>query len=144
MIAWAEFERAEPALAAFGRERLEDRVAYHATLRLDGSPRVHPVSPSFRTGLVVISCRAHSPKVAEFARDGRYSMHSAQSADDHEGDEGEFWVSGWMERLSPDHPATTGIGDDAPYDSAFYGLGIEAATATTYDGHTPLYRRFHV
>ena len=34
MTAWAEFENAEPDLAAFARERMEGRVVYQATLRL--------------------------------------------------------------------------------------------------------------
>jgi hypothetical protein len=42
---WAEFANAEPDLAAFARERMERRIVYQATLRLDGGPRVHPVSP---------------------------------------------------------------------------------------------------
>jgi hypothetical protein len=38
---WAEFANAEPDLAAFARERMEGRIVYQATLRLDGGPRVH-------------------------------------------------------------------------------------------------------
>jgi hypothetical protein len=42
---WAEFERADAELAAFGQARLDGRVCFHATLRRDGGPRVHPVEP---------------------------------------------------------------------------------------------------
>ena len=41
---WAEFANAEPDLASFARERMDGRIVYQATLRLDGGPRVHPVS----------------------------------------------------------------------------------------------------
>jgi hypothetical protein len=44
VVTWAEFANAEPDLAAFARERMEGRIMYQATLRLDGGPRVHPVS----------------------------------------------------------------------------------------------------
>ena len=35
MATWAEFPAAEPALVAFDWERMEDRVVYQATLRLE-------------------------------------------------------------------------------------------------------------
>lgn len=142
MTAWTEFERADPELAAFGRERLEGRIAFQATLRADGSPRVHPVSPWFGAGLLVVSCRARSPKVGEFARDGRYALHSALPRDDHEGEAGEFLVSGWMERLSDLHPAVAGRPFDAENPLAFWACSIEEAVATTYDGDAPVYRRW--
>jgi hypothetical protein len=140
--AWAELETSDAALAAFGRSRIEGRVVYQATLRRDGGPRLHPVSPWIGAGLLVVSCRAHSPKVAEFAADGRYAMHTSQPADDHEGDFGEFMVRGWMERLSPDHPAVIA----SPYASglalAFFACSVEEAVATTYEADTPIYRRW--
>jgi hypothetical protein len=64
MATWAELEHAEPGLDAFGRERFEGRVVFHATLMADGSPRVHPVSPWFASGLLLVSFRSKSPKVA--------------------------------------------------------------------------------
>jgi hypothetical protein len=142
MAAWAELANADADLAAFGRERIEGKVVYHATLRLDGSPRLHPVSPWFGAGLLLVACRLRSPKVEEFARDGRYAFHTALPADDHEGEAGEFLVRGWMERLSDVHPAV----DARPYDAstalAHYACSVEEAVATTYDGDTPVYRRW--
>jgi hypothetical protein len=75
---WAEFENAEPDLAALARERMAGRIVYQATLRLDGGPRVHPVSPWIGAGL----------KMREVARDPRYALHTAQPWDDHAGDFG--------------------------------------------------------
>lgn len=142
-VPWAEFANAAPELAAFGRERIEERVVFHATLRLDGSPRVHPVSPWFGAGLLVVACRERSPKVAEFARDGRYAFHTAQPADDHEGDAGEFMVRGWMERVGPDHPSVAARPYTASYPLAYYACGVEEAVATTYEGgDEPTYRRW--
>jgi len=45
MTSWGEFAEA-PELAAFGEERFRAvRLAYLATVRADGSPRVHPFTP---------------------------------------------------------------------------------------------------
>lgn len=142
MKTWAEFERDDPALAAFGRERMQGRVVFQATLLADGSPRVHPVSPWFGAGLLVVSCRLRSPKVEEFARDGRYAMHSALPSDDHEGAAGEFLVSGWMERLSDVHPAAVARPFEGEETLAFWACGLEEAVATTYEDDTPVYRRW--
>jgi hypothetical protein len=139
---WSELERADPELAAFGRERFQGNVVFHATLTADGSPRLHPVSPWFASGFLVVGFREHSPKVAEVARDGRYAMHSAIGDEDHEGAGGEFLVRGWMERLGPDHPAAIQRPYEAPYEVAAYACSIVEAVGTTYDGDTPLYRRW--
>jgi hypothetical protein len=138
--AWAEFANADPELAAFGRGRIEGRIVYHATLRADGSPRVHPVSPWLAAGLLMVCFRAHSPKVDEIARDGRYAMHSVLPAEDHDGDAGEFMIRGWMERVGPDHPAARD--HRLSFELAYFACGIEEAVATTYPEDAPVYRRW--
>jgi hypothetical protein len=137
---WAELEREDPELAAFGRQRFEGKVVFHATLMPDGSPRLHPVSPWFGAGLLLVAFRSASPKVDEVARDGRYAMHSLM--DNHEGEGGEFLVRGWMERISDDHPATVRRPYDASYALATYACSVEEAVATTYDGDRTIRRRW--
>jgi hypothetical protein len=44
-MSWKLLEEPQPELAAFGAERLNGQVAYLATVRKDGSPRVHPMTP---------------------------------------------------------------------------------------------------
>src|SRR5262249_39696541 len=97
---WVEFAHAEPGLAAFARERMEGRIVYQATLRLDGAPRVHPVSPWIGDGLLCVSFRDTSPKMREVARDPRYALHTAQPWEDHAGDFGEFMARGLLEQIS--------------------------------------------
>ena len=142
MVTWAEFERAEPALAAFGRERLDGRVCFHATLRTDGWPRVHPVEPWIAVGLLLVRFRARSPKVSEVRRDGRYALHSPM--DNPDGIGGEFLVRGWMEQIGETHPAVQRFVHDAPYPLAFYAMSVEEAVGTTYEGddRDPAYRRW--
>jgi hypothetical protein len=143
MGAWAELEVAEPALAAFGRQRFEGRVVMHATLRRDGAPRLHPVSPWFGAGLLLMGFRGHSPKNDEVALDGRYAMHSLIDPGDHEGEGGEFLVRGWMERVSPQHPGAVVVPYEAPYELAIYACSVEEAVGTTYPGGgPPVYRRW--
>jgi hypothetical protein len=140
MATWAEFERAEPELAAFGRERVDGQVCFHATLRADGWPRVHPVEPWIATGLLLVRFRGHSPKVQEVLRDGRYALHSPM--DNPDGVGGEFLVRGWMEQVAETHPAAQRVAEEAPYALAFYSMSVEEAVGTTYEEDEPVYRRW--
>jgi hypothetical protein len=140
---WAEFADAEPDLAAFGRERMAGRIVYQATVRLDGGPRVHPVSPWLAAGLLCVSFRDTSPKIREVARDARYALHTAQPWDDHAGDHGEFMARGRLEPVPASHPAVTARPGRTPYGLVHYACSIEEAVATEYsDDEMPAYRRW--
>ena len=54
MATWGELAIEAPGLAAFGAERLGKGVAYIATVRRDGSPRVHPVTPIIGAGRLFV------------------------------------------------------------------------------------------
>jgi len=142
MATWAEFERAEAELASFGRERLDGRVCFHATLHRDGSPRVHPVEPWIASGLLMVRFRGGSPKVAEVAEDPRYALHS--SMDNPDGEGGEFLVRGRMTPVTPDHPAAAEVVGTTRVPLAFYALSVDEAVGTTYEGKEldPVYRRW--
>jgi hypothetical protein len=143
MTTWAEFANGDPELAAFGLERIKGRIVYQATLRLDGSPRVHPVSPWIGAGLLCVSFRASSPKLREAARDARYALHSSLPWEDHGGEHGEFMARGWLEQISPSHLAVIARPGDTPYDLAHFTCSIEEAVATEYTGdELPVYRRW--
>ena len=143
MATWAEFANAEPDLAAFGRERMEGRIVYQATLRLDGGPRVHPVSPWIGAGLLCVSFRDTSPKVHEVARDPRYALHTAQPWEDHAGSFGESMARGRLEAISPSNPAVIARPGQTPYGLVHYAYSIEEAVATEYShDEMPVYRRW--
>jgi hypothetical protein len=91
MTSWAEFARQSPELAAFGEARFRSGVAYLGTLRPDGSPRVHPVTPILGEQLFLFM-EPSSPKGKDLQRDGRYTLHC--SVADANGGEGEFYVRG--------------------------------------------------
>ena len=143
MATWAEFANAEPDLAAFGRERIGRRIVYQATLRLDGGPLVHPVSPWIAAGLMCVSFRDTSLKMREVERDTRYALHTSQPWDDHAGDYGEFMVRGLLEQISASHPAVMARPGLTPYGLVHYACSIEEAVATEYsDDEMPVYRRW--
>lgn len=50
VIGWRGFEEKSQALANLGLELLNSKIAYLATAKSDGSPRVHPVRPYIGEG----------------------------------------------------------------------------------------------
>jgi hypothetical protein len=92
-MSWQKLFDENPELAAFGAERLlQSEVAYLATVRKDGSPRVHPVTPIIGEGRLFVFMEPSSPKGHDLRRDGRYAMHN--SVEDSGGGGGEFFISG--------------------------------------------------
>jgi hypothetical protein len=92
-MSWKEFEEQAPNLASLGLERLNRKVAYLATLKKDGSPRLHPVTPFIGNDMLFMFTEPSSPKVRDLHRDGRYTLHC--SVDRKEGEPLiEFLVSG--------------------------------------------------
>ena len=78
MVSWSDFAAAEPSLAAGIRALLQQYgpgMAYLATVRADGGPRVHPVSPVI-TDEGLYCFVVDSPKRRDLERDGRYALHS--------------------------------------------------------------------
>ena len=61
-------------MAALGFERLNRKVAYLATIKKDGSPRLHPVTPFIGNGMLFVFTEPSSPKIGDLRRDGRYAL----------------------------------------------------------------------
>lgn len=83
---WSDFAIASPRLAADVRSLLElygQCFGYLATVRRDGGPRVHPVSPVIADGGLFCFVTL-SPKRHDLERDGRYALHAypAENSDD--------------------------------------------------------------
>jgi hypothetical protein len=91
MTSWKEFAQQAPELAGFGKSRLNGRVSYLGTIRSDGSPRVHPVTPIVGDELYLFM-EPTSPKGKDLQRDARYTLHC--SVEDSSGGSGEFYVRG--------------------------------------------------
>jgi hypothetical protein len=137
MHSWADFAAEAPHLEAFGRRRLERRIAYLATIRADGSPRVHPVSPFIGDGCLAVYMEPTSPKAADLRRDGRYALHCG--VEDNEGGEGEFYVTGRAEEITDGRRRIGAVGwaEAAGYDPVdrhvFFKFKLGYVLATTYE-----------
>ena len=78
MASWSEFAADAPRLAEAIRILLQQYgpgLGYLATVRADGGPRVHPVSPVI-TDEGLFCFVVDSPKRRDLERDGRYALHS--------------------------------------------------------------------
>lgn len=134
MTTWQEFARQAPDMAAFGAARFESGVAYLGTLRADGGPRIHPITPILGAQLYVFM-EPTSPKGKDLQRDPRYTLHC--SVTDANGGEGEFYVRG--EAALVTNPALRAAAEAAaPYAPAeryvLFALAIQFAFMNTYDG----------
>jgi hypothetical protein len=89
---WGDFKECAPELASAGKHRISGRIAYLATIKVDGSPRLHPVRPYIGDGHLYIFIDRTSPKGNDLRRDGRYALHCGMHETN--GLSGEFLVSG--------------------------------------------------
>ncbi len=85
-VSWSGFALAAPALSAQVRalfEQYGQAFGYLATIRRDGGPRVHPISPVITDG-GLFAFVLPSPKRRDLERDGRYALHAypAEHSDD--------------------------------------------------------------
>lgn len=91
-MSWKTFESQAHELAEFAKVRLHNKVAYLATIRKDGSPRVHPFTPIIGEGHIFVFMEPTSPKGHDLRRDARYAVHCSVS--DTSGESGEFIITG--------------------------------------------------
>jgi hypothetical protein len=78
MVSWSQFEAEAPQIADAGRKLIHQHgigLAYLASLRKDGAPRLHPICPTvFEGGLYALIGPTH--KQRDLLRDGRFALHS--------------------------------------------------------------------
>jgi hypothetical protein len=138
-MSWKDLEHAAPDLAAFGLKRFEIGVAYLATVRQDGSPRVHPVTPIIGQGHLFLFMEPTSPKGHDLRRDGHYALHSAVS--DPNGTSGEFIITGSAKIIvDPDmRSLASQLASYTPADRyILFELSIESAASTIYKDGLPV------
>jgi hypothetical protein len=138
-MSWKDLENTTPELAAFGNQQFEVGVAYLATVRKDGAPRVHPVTPIVGQGHLFLFMEPTSPKGHDLRRDGRYALHSAVS--DLNGSSGEFIVTGSATLI--DSPAKRILASQlASYTPAdryiLFELSVDSAVSTVYKDGNPV------
>lgn len=76
MVAWKECAQSNPELADIGAGLLYPfgvGLAFLATIRKDGGPRLHPVCPVLSNDRLYVLILPDSPKKNDLLRDGRYA-----------------------------------------------------------------------
>ena len=133
-MSWKELAAGSPEMAEYGQKRFASEVAYLATVKKDGGPRVHPVTPITGEGRLFLFMESTSPKGFDLRRYGRYALHC--SVADSDGGQGEFLLTG-RARLVEDADARSVAVKYASYAPAdryiLFELGIDTAFSTEYD-----------
>jgi hypothetical protein len=133
VYSWEEFTEQSPEAAALGARILAKYgIAYLATIRRSGAPRVHPVCPVVLDGKLLVGIIASSPKRYDLDRDGRYVLHALPGPND-----AEFALSGVARRLSAEEVErlAAGAGPKVRLSaaSAMYELRFDRADTTTFE-----------
>jgi hypothetical protein len=110
---WGAFAAAEPELASFGADRLAARPSYLATIRPDGWPRVHPVTPVVTGDGLYVFMEPASPKGRDLRERGRFGLHTG--VPDNDGSGGEFSARG-TGRPVDDRPTRDVVARAASYE----------------------------
>jgi len=128
-------------MAAFGVERLNGQVAYLATVRKDGSPRIHPMTPINGHGHFFVFMEPTSPKGHDLQRDGRYAIHC--SVTDTSGASGEFIVTGRAHLITVPQLRALAVRlcSYTPRDRyILFEFDVESAASTIYPDGQPVRR----
>lgn len=145
MSTWGTFAAARPDLAEAGRSLLYQfgvGLAFLATVRKDGGPRVHPMCPVIVDAHLYACIEPHGPKRYDLERDGRYAMHCFPPADN----EDAFYVTGTASRVTDEATIARVVevfwserGKDAQPDEAkgqlVFAFGVDSALLTRTTGH---------
>src|SRR6187402_895465 len=139
MATWLRMAEARPEMEARARELflIEQSDApgpaglgYLATVRADGGPRVHPVSPAVIDGRLYVYVLLSSPKLRDLQGDGRYALHSWPKPFTDDGfDDEEFYLTGRATAVDSDelHRRVSAAVGDKPESGASFELDIERA-----------------
>ena len=146
-VTWRDFAAAEPELAAAGRSLLHQfgvGLAFLATVRKDGAPRLHPVCPVLSDDHLFVLITPTSPKRHDLMRDGRYAL---QTFPQPKPGSDEFCVAG--RAVLVEHPATRAAAlRDAKHmadaSEILFELWIDRVMHTTWENVlTPQMRSVH-
>ncbi len=133
-VTWSEFAKQSPGIAEAGRRLLHQfppgAIAFLATTRADGGPRVHPVCPALHEDGLYVFVVAVSPKRLDLLRDGRFALHAFPSVADDES----FYCTG--RALAVTDPAAreraTKSFTHHVKDETLFELRLQAALHTTW------------
>jgi hypothetical protein len=147
VVTWKDFAEAAPELAGAGRAQLSQfgvGLAYLATVRRDGAPRLHPVCPVLSENRLFVLVTPDSPKRHDLVRDGRYAL---QAFPQPKAGSDEFYLAG-AAHLVEDAETRRRVLRDARHQAdaseLLFELTIERAMLTRWeDVLTPRMRSHH-
>jgi uncharacterized pyridoxamine 5'-phosphate oxidase family protein len=144
-MSWSRLESQAPGIAEFGKARLHNKVAYLATIRRDGSPRVHPFTPIIGEGHFFVFMEPTSPKGHDLRRDARYAVHC--SVTDTSGESGELTVTGWAKFI--EDPELRALAEKiCPYEPAeryiLFEFDVESVMTTEYPDGKPVRQHWKI
>ena len=144
-MSWKTLESQSPDIAEFGKARLHNKVAYLATVRKDGSPRVHPFTPIIGEGHFFVFMEPTSPKGHDLRRDSRFAVHCSVS--DTGGESGECIVTGRAKFIEDPEMRALAV-KIAPYNPAeryiLFEFDVENVVMTEYIEGQPVRKHWKV
>jgi len=136
VVSWSEFAAAAPDLAEVGQRQLTQfgvGLAFLATVRVDGAPRLHPVCPVVSHGRLFVLITPESPKRQDLVRDGRYAL---QPFPQPKPGSDEFYVSG-RARVIADEATRAAVLQDARHmadaSETVFELAVERVLHTRWE-----------
>jgi hypothetical protein len=139
MVTWAALAVDRPQLMARARELFlieqpdapgPAGLGYLATIRPDGGPRVHPISPAVIDGRLHAFIIRTSPKAADLRLDPRFALHSWPKPFTDDGfDDEECYLAGTANLVEDEdlrRRVGVAVGDD-PNGGDVYELDIDRA-----------------
>ncbi len=123
MVSWGELGQLRPDLVDGGRALLYQHgvgLAFLATVRLDGGPRLHPFCPII-AGTELFAFVIPSPKQRDLVRDARYAVHSFPTPVN----EDAFYLSGVVEMVC-DANLRTKVGEQFVQERSDLGVPLPA------------------
>lgn len=142
-VSWGQLESQDSTLAAFGQDRLDGKVAYLATVRRDGRPRAHPVTPVIGKGRMFIFLEPSSPRTRDLIENSDFCLHCAMS--DSSGSSGEFQATGMANEVLDDETRelAESVSNFRPsLRSVLFELCLTEALSTAYPGGQPKRRKW--
>lgn len=136
MSTWKEFAQSNPELADIGVNLLFQYgvgLAFLATIRKDGGPRVHPACPVLSDNRLCVFIVPNSPKGWDLLRDDRYALQSFPPPKE---ESEEFYVRGTAELvMDPEIFASVFAvaKHQASEDEILFELLIERAMHTSWE-----------
>jgi hypothetical protein len=131
---WDDFTHEATAIAAAGSQLLHQfgiGLAFIATTRKDGGPRLHPCCPLIEDGRLYVFVTGASPKRYDLVRDGRFALHSFPPAENDD----EFFCAGSAHEVND--PATRRViaakaKHNVRDDEVLFELRLDRALHTTW------------